>query len=324
MTTTRKSTGVSLLADVPTTHVLTVHWQSPRWLVPQVRNLRRHLPGVRIWASLDGIAPSWDGHVDHTFRLSGNHAEKLNHLAARAVRLAEPDDRLLFIDGDAFPIAPVDADELLDGVVLAAVRRDENLGDRQPHPCFCLTTVQDWVDIGGDWREGYLWVNDTGELVTDVGGELLGILESRSLPWRQLLRSNRWNPDALLFGVYDDLVYHHGAGFREDFTRLHDARRRSRRARTRRIVEHTPSGPARRVVASTTTRALRRVERATDTRRRALDQEIRGWIDDDRDLAAAFLSKRPLVRRLPAVITPRVSVRSFVGPAGIEPSTERS
>ena len=34
-------------------------------------------------------------------------------------------------------------------------------GDPQPHPCFCVTTVGFWQDIGGDSDEGPQWQNPT-------------------------------------------------------------------------------------------------------------------------------------------------------------------
>jgi hypothetical protein len=50
--------------------------------------------------------------------------------------------------------------------------------------------------------------------VTDVGGNLLGALEERGVEWEPILRTNRRNLHPLWFGVYGDLVYHHGGGFR--------------------------------------------------------------------------------------------------------------
>ncbi len=40
---------------------------------------------------------------------------------------------------------------------LIAVRRAENNNDRQPHPCFCVTTVGAWRQLPGDWSPGYKW-----------------------------------------------------------------------------------------------------------------------------------------------------------------------
>ncbi len=196
-------------------HVVTVHWQDERWIEPQARFLERFLPGEhRVYAALNGIDPALGTRYFYAADLDGKHPEKLNRLAEDAREDARDDDLLLFVDGDAFPIAPV-TPAILDEMALAAVRRDENAGDRQPHPSFCLTTIGFWFDIGGDWRRGHKWTASTGDQVTDVGGNLLGILEAADIPWRPLLRSNRTDLDPLLFGVYGDVAYHHGAGFRE-------------------------------------------------------------------------------------------------------------
>jgi hypothetical protein len=57
--------------------------------------------------------------------------------------------------------------------------------------------------------------------VTDVGGNLLRMLELTGKPWVEVLRSNRKNPDPLFFAIYGDVVYHHGAGFRRGAFRAH-------------------------------------------------------------------------------------------------------
>ena len=218
-------------------HVATVHWRDPRWAAPQVHYLDLHLPEHRVWAAIDGL-PADDAAVfDVALELEGSHPEKLNELARRIMEVADPSDLVLFLDGDAFPIGTVDA-SLLNDLPLAAVRRDENLGDPQPHPSFCLTTVGYWSEIGGDWRRGHTWVNATGETVSDTGGNLLGILEARGDPWRPLLRSNRVDLHPLWFGVYGDVAYHHGAGFRDRIARLTtaDARQRVREAASSSLI----------------------------------------------------------------------------------------
>jgi hypothetical protein len=94
-----------------------------------------------------------------------------------------------------------------------AVRRDENLGDCQPHPLFCATTVGFWKDIEGDWRAGGAWINSAGREVADVGGNLMVKLRERGIEWLPLLRTNTSNPHPVWFGIYDHRIYHHGAGF---------------------------------------------------------------------------------------------------------------
>jgi hypothetical protein len=213
-------------------HVLTVHWLTPRWIEAQARALDRWLPeGSRRYAVLRGLDPGWDEWFDVAVDIPGTHAERLNALATRALEVAADDDLLLFLDGDALPLAPVD-ESVLAGAPLAAVRLDESLGDQNPHPCFCLVRARTWRELGGDWREGPTWVNARGDLVTDVGGRLLEQLTVSGTPWTPLLRSNRVERHPLWFGVYGDVAYHHGAGFRPALSRVEwQAREDARRSR---------------------------------------------------------------------------------------------
>jgi hypothetical protein len=205
-----------------------VHYRSPLWIEIQGRYLREHISvPYRTWASLQEIDPSYAVHFDRVIDQAGRHSDKLNHLAIEIMAEASEDDLLMFLDGDAFPI--VDPMPLIsDGLAkapLIAVRRAENAGDPQPHPCFCVTTVRAWRELCGDWSQGYPWVNSDGERVSDLGGNLLRKLELSKTPWVEVLRSNRKNLDPIFFGVYGDTVYHHGAGFRgfSQLTRLHIA-----------------------------------------------------------------------------------------------------
>ena len=105
----------------------------------------------------------------------GRHSDKLNHLAIEISHEADEEDEIMFLDGDAFPIAdpmPLITTSLQTAPLLA-VRRAENVNDLQPHPCFCVTTVATWRRLPGDWSAGYSWPNAAGQLVSDVGGNLL-------------------------------------------------------------------------------------------------------------------------------------------------------
>jgi hypothetical protein len=207
-------------------HIATVHWRDARWIEPQLRYIERNVrQPLRLYADLEGIGNEHAARFDHVSDLAAtrsfenpifSHTEKLNALAREIAQAAADDDPLLFLDGDAFPIAPLDAflERALEREPLAAVRRDENLADVQPHPCFCATTVGFWKRIEGDWNPGYRWRDTAGNEVTDAGGNLLGRLRERGIEWRPLLRTNRRNLRPLWFGVYADVAYHHGAGFR--------------------------------------------------------------------------------------------------------------
>ncbi len=274
--------------------VVTVHWQDERWIEPQLRFLDRFAGKHRVYAAINGIDRAWGAKFHFSADLEGSHPEKLNALAEIARDDGRPDDLLLFLDGDAFPIAPLDVD-CLGGMPLAAVRRDENLGDRQPHPCFCLTTVGFWFGIGGDWRRGHTWKTDTGDEVTDVGGNLLGILEAGGIEWRPLLRSNRMDLDPLWFGIYGDLAYHHGAGFRPPLARRDELPgREAVRGATASAVIPTWVPALGRAERSLRYRIARRrhqrdVERSIDEGQ-ARSDDVFAWIESDDDFYRRFLS----------------------------------
>lgn len=196
----------------------TVHYMDDRWVDVQLRHLSRHVSDpYAVYACLTG--PRVVRQADrfdfwHKRRGWHDHGEQLTFLAEKIASDAAADDVLAFIDGDAFPIAPlgVALHELLDESPLVAIRRDEN-GDTFPHPSFCATTVGFWRELGADWRDD---LRATG---VDVGGRLDRRLAERGVRWKPLLRMNRRDLHPVLFGVYGDrargpLVYHHGAGFR--------------------------------------------------------------------------------------------------------------
>ncbi len=274
-------------------HVVTVHWQSDAWIETQLRFVRRYLPaGTRTYGVCNGIEPRWSQRFDWAADLEGTHAEKLNEVAAVVSNEAEPGDHLVFLDGDAFPIAPID-DTYLAGVPLAAVCRAENLGDKQPHPCFAVTTVGFWNEIHGDWRPGHTWVNQEGETVTDVGGNLLGLLDAQGTRWRPLLRTNKVDLHPLWFAVYGDVAYHHGAGFRERISRADGyAHTNPRRAAARaRVPETVPVlGRVERAVRYRVARRRRehylQEHEATD---RMLSDEVVDRMEHDDDFPRGFL-----------------------------------
>ena len=205
-------------------YVITVHHHSARWIDVQRRYLARHLQEpYQVWANLAGLEHHQNG-VDRSFPAVGPHAGKLNLIAAEVAAVGAPDDLLMFLDGDAFPIAdpmPV-VREALSRVDLIAVRRDENLSDPQPHPCFAVTRVGTWSALGGDWSAGHPWSSVRGReslLASDVGGNLLRLLQLHGKSWQALTRTNRTNVHPVWYGIYGGVVYHHGAGFRTAVSR---------------------------------------------------------------------------------------------------------
>jgi hypothetical protein len=199
-------------------HIATVHYRSPRWVEIQTRQLRRHIPvPYRTWSSLEQIDPAYGTHFDRVLEQRGSHAGKLNHMAMEILQEAADSDLLMFLDGDAFPIADPMAliDDALARSELVAVRRAENVDEPQPHPCFCVTRVGTWRRLPGDWTAGPTWAGARDKPTTDVGANLLRRLELTGTAWTPVMRSNPRELDPLYFAVYGDVIYHHGAGFRE-------------------------------------------------------------------------------------------------------------
>jgi hypothetical protein len=266
-------------------YVATVHYGAPDWIEIQTSYLRRHIPvPYQVWTSLELIDPSFASHFDRVLEHRGRHSDKLNHLAIEISSEAAPDDLIMFLDGDAFPIAdpmPLIGESLARAPLLA-VRRAENVSDLQPHPCFCVTTVGTWRTLPGDWSAGFSWLDPSGRLVSDVGGNLLRQLQLTNTPWVEVLRSNRVDLDPLFFGIYGGVVYHHGAGFRaSNYSRVHlDTMPQPRPLPRSRLLRE----PARRL----NWRRQRRWERALRDRQRAharrLFEQIRsgeeGWLDE--------------------------------------------
>lgn len=204
-------------------YVATVHVASARWIDLQLGWLRRTMgEPYQVVANLQDVPPGHAHKFDLVVDVLGVHAGKLNVLAGEIAARAGPDDLIVFLDGDAFPIAdpmPVVRRGLEEGV-LVAVRRDENATDCQPHPSFCAVPVREWERLHGDWSPGWSWPGPDGVPLTDVGGNLLRALERAGASWTPLLRSNRVNLHPLWFGIYGGVVYHHGAGFRRAVGRV--------------------------------------------------------------------------------------------------------
>lgn len=154
--------------------------------------------------------------------VQNQHWYRLNYLAEQVFKTEEefdPDDILIFTDGDAFPVCPyaVPVSNLLQGpekVGCVAVSRDENpepfLADEfkpYPHPCFMATNLL-------FWKENELkWSLETPHIET-AGPTLKRWYDEHGHNWVSMMRSNLYDLHPLYFGIYGDFLYHHGAGNR--------------------------------------------------------------------------------------------------------------
>jgi hypothetical protein len=204
-------------------NVITVHWMSAKWVPAQLEYLERNMNSpYRVFASLNGIDdPDVRRRFHYVDDVEGKHPEKLDSLSKTVIERSEPTDILMFLDGDAFPVQPLQPwlDEALERHGLVAVQRKENCEDLRPHPSFCATTVALWKDLGCDWTVTP-WTSSTGVTFEDAGGTLAGVLESNSIEWLPLVRTNTYNPHPLWYAVYGHRIYHHGAGFRNRVSKV--------------------------------------------------------------------------------------------------------
>lgn len=204
-------------------HFATLHYRSDRWIDLQLAYIERYTSEpYRVYACLDHVDRRHFGKFDHAEHRGERIAPEYEHLARVISEQADPDDWLVFLHGDTIPIADwVPAlREAMERVPLVGIRRDENLGEPHPHACFTVTTPRFWNELGASWRRGPEWIGTTGRATTDLGAELWRQLEKSGIAWEPILRSNRRDIHPLWFGVYGDVVYHHGAGFRLPISRV--------------------------------------------------------------------------------------------------------
>ncbi len=260
-------------------HIATVHWRYDHWVDIQLRYLEKNVDEpYRVYAWLDETMSEQASRFFYATDVPvEKHQVKLTILGDMVALAAEPDEMIIFIDGDAFPIAPIVPflREKLEEYPLVAVRRDENNGDPQPHPCFCATTAGFWRDLPGDWRRGATWINPQGKEVTDTGGNLYGLLKEKGIDWYPILRTNKVNPHPLMFGVYGDLVYHHGGGFRMT------AGGRLWRAA---VQDELRARPLARLAERLPSKRLRKMFNPVRRYRRALGEQLQGVSDQVVDL----------------------------------------
>lgn len=193
-------------------HVLTVHFKTLEWVPIQHKYLEVCLDDYRVSCFIDEVDFSpwpfdfeWDTVKSSDIKTinSIGHSIKLDTLA-NSLSSYPDDDIIIFLDGDAFPIQPLNEfieRSLEDSELIAVVR--EEMGHKFPHPSFTCCRL-------GFWRKHNL----TWEVDFDTGGRLLKYLKSHNITWKRLLRTSSVGSHPVYFGIYGDVVYHHGGVFR--------------------------------------------------------------------------------------------------------------
>ncbi|MGI9556765.1 MAG: hypothetical protein ACR2N5_02365, partial [Solirubrobacterales bacterium] len=212
-------------------HVATIHHGSDEWIDIQLDYFRRNTEApYRVWACLDYV----DERHFEKFHFAEERRDtidgELTFLTEKIEAEADADDVIVFTHGDTLPVQEWSGPVLgaLAEQPLAGIRRDENLGEPHPQWCFTASSVGFWSELGSDWTMGKKWTGSDGEQVTDFGATLWADLEAAGASWTPMLRTSRNSPHPLWFGIYDGVIYHHGAAFRQPMSRLdtHLAERR--------------------------------------------------------------------------------------------------
>ena len=120
-------------------HIATVHYQTPKWVEIQYRYLQNYLDEFRLYGF---FTKNIDRKVAEKYHFSsftdvGPHYQKLDILADIICHSAgSSDDIVIFLDSDAFPVAPLDNYLItkLSTYPLIAIRREEDNGAMHPHP----------------------------------------------------------------------------------------------------------------------------------------------------------------------------------------------
>tara|TARA_Y100000034_G_scaffold115529_2_gene152806 strand:+ start:3300 stop:4121 length:822 start_codon:yes stop_codon:yes gene_type:complete len=215
-------------------YIVTIHHDTDKFIDLQEKYYKRYTTEeYKIYAGLSNAnnekyyndktnGKYKDFHFVDLNEVHNQHWYRMNYLVQEIIKnesnFAE-DDLLIFTDGDAFPVyewEPTIRQQLEEPTVeVVAIQRSENpepaLNDQfkpYPHPCFFATKMNFWT------KNRLTWSLHPPQIET--AGPILKLwLAKHGFTYKPLLRSNIYNIHPLYFGIYGDIIYHHGAGNRE-------------------------------------------------------------------------------------------------------------
>lgn len=195
-------------------HIATVHWGSSLFQEIQFKNIAKNISDFKIWTFLDRIKEKDDKKNRDMYHFHGesgivNHLSKLDMLSEMIFKEAKEDDVILFMDGDAWPIAPMDEviKDCLSNYSAGAVVRSEN-NERHAHPSFCFAKASLWRDLDIKWRGGTIGKNQYNVTYP------VAVLRNNNKEWQGFKRTGGLSDHGVFFSIYGEKIYHHGAGFR--------------------------------------------------------------------------------------------------------------
>jgi len=214
-------------------HIITNHHKTIKWLDLQSKYLKENtVHNYKVYCgisempkelNLDELCAGNTALKEYNFdsleSVKNNHAYKMNYLSG-LIDVAEEkeNDLLVFLDPDAFPVHRGWDDfitKCLKEYPAVAISREENIeplltDDQKPYPhaSFFATTL-------GFWKNNNLsWDLDPAQGASCAGVLLKKWFDESGHKWARLLRTNCFNLHPLNYGIYGDLIYHHGSGNR--------------------------------------------------------------------------------------------------------------
>jgi len=205
-------------------YIVTNHHGHDRFLNLQAKYVSNHTSGpYKVYCGMSEV-PRAHGEekyfTNHSFfdltEVKNDHGIKMNHLTAliQENEQISDDDILVFLDGDAFPIDMWEdtVQSELENHALVSVYRTENIEllmpeDQKPYPhlLFVAAKAKFWFDNELSWER------DVSKQILAYGPYLKFWLEENNHTTYPLFRTNKVDIHPLFFGVYGDLVYHHGS-----------------------------------------------------------------------------------------------------------------
>ena len=206
---------------------MTNHHKTDKWMNIQSQYIKKNtsvdyvvlcsVTDIDINSIKDNLSLRHTKVVDISY-VENKHYVKMNKLIQilEAKETPKDSDIIVFIDPDAFPVNDNWYEILnkkLQSYPFVAISREENieplLDDKYkpyPHPCFCATTY-------GFWKNNNLsWELDVSKGASCAGVLLKETFDEKNVNWYRMLRSNCFDLHPLMFGVYEDIIYHNGSG----------------------------------------------------------------------------------------------------------------
>mgnify|MGYP001216526833 FL=1 len=201
-------------------HILTIHFKD-KWVDIQKRELKKYISeDYKVYTRLGENYEKHKDKFDGAIEGQGHWTESMGLLLKFINENAKVGDKVLLIDSDAFPIAPISEfmEYALSQAEFVSCQEPKHEWDddyKIPHPMFMLFDAKHILE--GNLSD-YL-----SKIIKDQSGNWWGgamqWIKENNYREGVLIRSNKINLHPLYFGIYNNLIYHHWAGSRKMITR---------------------------------------------------------------------------------------------------------